>query len=580
MKEDSSTPLLTVGQETAAFLASCEILFNAWEESGRANNSESFSLKEHGGVTYVAFPSFLRIESFIDGEGTIETNNQIDQLQASTDSRQRKLKPIIFVGHSLGGAVATLATLWFLEKRIRQISSFCITFGCPLVGDERLVEAVGRENWGGNFCHVVSKHDIVPRMFLAPIEAISVPLTAILPYWDGKVPYSSIQDACRILLSYVLPYTSSYVFDSQKRSDRITKRSPYRPVGTYMFCSSDGAACVDNSDTVLKMLHLTMQSHENPSNITVEDCFSEHIVYASVLKPVIENSKIGRKFAFNPDSEFSYDMGISVQLEATGVGAQNDQAQLALRRAGEIEKKYITNVDKLAVQLSQKQSTMTEIGWYKERCEKECGIGYYDTFKEHANTQDIHVDGHRRNLGAFWDDIIEAWEGNELPSDFQSPNKWINAGNTYRRFVEPLDIAHYYRFNGNGNYLSDGRPHRHIVLEKWMEEKERTRISKGRRPRTMRASLTSDSCFWAHVEEAWKDLENLKQGQQQHQSLKNLEKFEEYVTKMENALSISSDVFSAGSRFMSWWDAWKGYKKNQSPDWSSPLYEIMEKSNG
>lgn len=67
----------TVGQETAAFLASCEILFNAWEESGRANNSESYSLKEHGGVAYVAFPSFLRIESFIDGEGNIKTNNQV-----------------------------------------------------------------------------------------------------------------------------------------------------------------------------------------------------------------------------------------------------------------------------------------------------------------------------------------------------------------------------------------------------------------------------------------------------------------------------------------------------------------------
>eukprot|EP00253_Pinus_taeda_P020536 PITA_20536 len=340
------------------FLASCEIPLNAWEESGHANNLESFSLKEHGGVTYVAFPSFLRIESFIDGEGTVETNNQvfsdclkgyddksaqvhkgalklfldimektdfqakIDQLQASTDSRQRKLKSVIFVGHSLGGAVATLSTLWFLERRIRQISSFCITFGCPLVRDERLVEAVGRENWGGNFCRVVSKHGIVPRMFLALIEAISVPLTAIFPYWDGKVPYSSIQGACRILLDNVLQYTPSYMFDSQKWSDRITQRSPYRPVGTYMFCSSRGAACIENSNTVLKMLHLTMQSHEKPWDTTEEDCFSEHIMYASVLKHVIENSKNGRKFAFNPDSELSYDMGISVQLEATAVGAQ------------------------------------------------------------------------------------------------------------------------------------------------------------------------------------------------------------------------------------------------------------------
>jgi hypothetical protein len=32
---------------------------------------------------------------------------------------------------------------------------------------------------------------------------------------------------------------------------------------------------------------------------------------------------------------------------------------------------------------------------------------------------------------------------------------------------------------------------------------------------------------------------------------------------MENALSISPDVFLEGSSFMMWWDEWKEYKKNQ-----------------
>jgi hypothetical protein len=85
-----------------------------------------------------------------------------------------------------------------------------------------------------------------------------------------------------------------------------------------------------------------------------------------------------------------------------------------------------------------------------------------------------------------------------------------------------------------------------------MEAKEKTHSSRRQRPRTKRASLTQDLCFWAYVEEAWKDLENLKQGQ--HQSLQNLKKFEEYVTKMENVLNISSDVFLEGSRFMMWWE--------------------------
>jgi len=252
-------------------------------------------------------------------------------MQIYLDSKKRKLNPVIFVGHSLGGAVATLATLWVLEKRLRQSSPFCITFGCPLMGDVGLVEAVGRENWSGNFCHVVSQHDVVPRLLLAPFESIAEPLTAILPYWQNimandckHVPDSFIQDACRTLLNNVLQYTctvANYGLDSLKEFDGVIKRSPYRPFGTYMFCSSEGAACIDNSETVLMILHLTMQRHEKLYDNMVQDCFSEHIEYGSVLNHVIEKSISGRRTA-KPDSESSYKMGISLQMEAIGVDAQ------------------------------------------------------------------------------------------------------------------------------------------------------------------------------------------------------------------------------------------------------------------
>jgi len=248
--------------------------------------------------------------------------SMIEQMQVYTDSKQRKLKPVIFVGHSIGGAVATLATLWILQKRLRQSSPFCITFGCPLVGDVNLVEAVGRENWAGNFLHVVSKNDIVPRILLAPVESISEPLIAIFPYWQGimqandskTIPDSSIQDASRTLLNNVLQYAltiANYELDS----------SPYRPFGTYMFCSSEGAACIENSEIILKMLHLTMQSHENPYDNIVIDCLSEHVEYGSALQHAIEKSISGENFA-EPDSESSYKVGMSLQLEAIGVGVQ------------------------------------------------------------------------------------------------------------------------------------------------------------------------------------------------------------------------------------------------------------------
>eukprot|EP00253_Pinus_taeda_P029005 PITA_29005 len=621
MESYSATPLFTVDQEIANFLVSCGLLSKAWEEAHLANKSESYSLNEYEGIAYVAFPSFHKIEGFVVkdskyGEGNIQTDNKVfsaalksndeqpalvhqgalklflyimentdfqAKMQIYTDSKQRQLKPIIFVGHSLGGAVATLATLWVLEKRLRQSSPLCITFGSPLVGDVGLVEAVGRENWAGNFCHVVSKHDIVPRMLLAPFESIVEPLIAILPYWQGimandskTVPDSSIQDAGRTLLLNVLQYTdttANYGVDARRDLDGLIKRSPYRPFGTYMFCSGEGAACIDNSETVLKILHLTMQGHEKTYGNIVQDCFSEHVEYGSVLNHVIDKSLCGRRTA-KPDSESSDKMGMSLQLEAIGVGAQDDHAQIALQRAGNTEKKHSTNVAKLAVELSKKQCIMAELEWSKERCEKENAITYYDSFRKH---EDIDTNLRRERLAGFWDEIIEMWERHELPNDFQSQNKWINAGNTYRRLVEPLDIAHYYRMSegeGKGNYLSDGRPTRHKVLQKWTEEKEKTRSSRGRSGRTKLASLTQDSCFWAQVEEALKEMKKLEQGQ--HQKLGSLETFEGYATKIINDRNISSDVFLEGSSFMEWWKEWKEYKQSRFPDWRSPLYEIME----
>ena len=194
------------------------------------------------------------------------------------------------MGHSLAGEVATLVTLSVLEKRPKQSSPlcitlkhsspFCVTFGCPLVGDKRLVEAVARENWGGNFCHVVSKHDTVPRMLLAPLESIAKPLIAIFPYWQGiHVPDAFVQNSCRMLLNNVL--------DSLMELNEAVKRSPYMPFGTYMFFSINGATCIENSETVLKMLHWTMQSQETSLDEIVHEFLLEHKIYGYVLKDVI-----------------------------------------------------------------------------------------------------------------------------------------------------------------------------------------------------------------------------------------------------------------------------------------------------
>jgi len=218
---------------------------------------------------------------------------------------------------------------------------------------------------------------------------------------------------------------------------------------------------------------------------------------------------------------------------------------------------------KRETELIRVQGGMFELEWYKMICHEK-GDGYYDTFKSDISSTNAIL--RREELNKFWDEIIGMCESRELPHDFQSRNKWINAGTVYRKLVEPLDIAHYYRMSkGKGNYLSDGRPTRHKVLQKWLEGRKSNRSSRHQKTSTKLPYLTRDSCFWAHVEEALKDLKKGAWDQ----------KFEGYVTEMINDRKISLDVFLERSSFMKWW---QGYKQNQSAEWklNSPLYKLME----
>ena len=85
-------------------------------------------------------------------------------------------KQIVFTGHFTGGSVATLATIWFLEKYWRSdalaASPLCLTFGCPLIGNHIFSHALRHEKWAPYFIHFVMRYDIVPRILLAPISSI------------------------------------------------------------------------------------------------------------------------------------------------------------------------------------------------------------------------------------------------------------------------------------------------------------------------------------------------------------------------------------------------------------------------
>lgn len=82
-----------------------------------------------------------------------------------------------------------------------------------------------------------------------------------------------------------------------------------------MLFSGNGVACIQNAQTVLEMLILTMRSQQTSFDEIVQAW------YDSVLEEVLQNSIRGIQSIENSNSESPYEMGMLLQLEAIGVGA-------------------------------------------------------------------------------------------------------------------------------------------------------------------------------------------------------------------------------------------------------------------
>lgn len=87
-----------------------------------------------------------------------------------------------------------------------------------------------------------------------------------------------------------------------------------------------------------------------------------------------------------------------------------------------------------------------------------------------------------RCLRDFWKQTVVMYLNGHLPPDFFArTNAWLQRGEGYRKQVEPVDIANYYRRQlwkhhpvGQQHYLeSDNRPDTYVFLEsKWKQEHE------------------------------------------------------------------------------------------------------------
>eukprot|EP00253_Pinus_taeda_P013083 PITA_13083 len=559
---ESSTQLL-MGDSAPFFSAS--LLSDAWKSSGSVYKtgyeSRSYVRDVKGDKVVYAFrgsfdPNLFTSTATKYGEYQIQPQDHIGFLDGLKDGNDQRASvhrgalnqfldiwnksgvqtqvgedctrgaTIVFAGHSTGGAIAALATLWVLEKQGQRGPSkavFCITFGFPLIGDEILARAVRRKKWADRFCHVVSRRDVFSRILLAPSISVSRHLETQFPYWKRSMQNSAdslgstdipmaeappggtaefvgtVVQHCSAVANYTSAAKMSPNNPLIAAVKPLVKLSPYRPFGHFLFCSSSGGVWIENHYAVLPVLYYAAQT----LGANLEDYILEHSGYGHILpKALLNIVKLGEEKLSNlPLTDAAYqDRELATQLDALGLGIQNCQARLSLRAAGQVLKQQIENVSNLKMEYPKKmEKPMENLEEYRLQCRGN-ETGYYDAFKKkQRGNVDFQANLKRLELAGWWDEIIQnKFDKDELPDDFQCRKEWIIWGTHYRLLVEPLDIANYYRLGKNedsGPYLTHGRPRRYKTLEKWLEGNEEIQHPE------LPTMLTQDSCIWAFVEE-------------------------------------------------------------------------------
>lgn len=216
-------------------------------------------------------------------------------------------KQVVFTGHSLGGPIAILATIWFLEEYIRQdpktLAPLCLTFGSPLVGDRIVSHALRRENWSRYFVNFVMRYDIVPRVSLAPLSSVEHQLQQVLNCFNPKSPFymqGNVGEASGFYVNVmrnafsVVSHAACKMMGSTnlllETVSNFVELSPYRPLGTFVFCTGNGKLVViRNPDAILQLLFYTFQL----SSVAVADSrLKDHLGYKDELQECLQMQSV------------------------------------------------------------------------------------------------------------------------------------------------------------------------------------------------------------------------------------------------------------------------------------------------
>ncbi|KAM1239353.1 hypothetical protein ACFX2J_044802 [Malus domestica] len=458
----------------------------------------------------------------------------VEMLESSKSSR------IVITGHSFGGAVATLFTLWLLQSLdlLKAKRLLCITFGSPLIGDEQLRQCVLEfSTWSSCFLNVASINDPVPKVFLT------------------------------------------------------SQGSGYKPFGTFLLCSSSGGSCIEDADAILQLLvETSSQCVQKP----VPNSGTQLFDYGKILNDLKTKALSRDVFELVEEDRVPLKAGIKTQLAAI-LGVLSSQQQQPNIEFESLVKKMVAHERKLAVQktmvyssflkLNENKKYMANMEWYKKES-KDMEIGYYDRYRNKRYRSDVIAEEFTKKLSIYWHDTVTEAESKPQKEGATMRIRFLYGGTNYRRMIEPLHIAEYYK-EGGKNY-KEKRPRHFVLLEQWFDEEEKKKKEKREReerenpqPRSasksnskatsVATSLNDDSCFWVHVEEALILCNELARNPDGRQKLIE---FERYVLDTLKNFAVTPDIFLPQSSFMQWWNK---YKDIVGSSYSSELTDVMRR---
>ncbi|XP_057731302.1 lipase-like PAD4 [Arachis stenosperma] len=474
--------------------------------------------------------------------------------------RNSKTKSIVITGHSIGGAIAALCSLWllaYLQHISSSISVLCITFGSPMLGNQSFSNAILKERWGANFIHMVTKHDIMPRILFAPTMPHIAQLNSLLQFWQFSManPSSLGNLAMQVTdrdKAELFSFVTSYLHHAATQEG---VEGLFRPFGSFLFVSDEGAVCVESSAAVTKMMHLMFVTSSPDSSI------EDHLKYGDYV------NKLSLQFLNKKSSmqgivpNCSYEAGLELALHSSGITRQQpafEPAKECLKEARRAGPSPALKAARLAITLSKFVPYRAEIECYKAWCDQQSDqMGYYDLFKRRGSSKrEMKVNMNRIKLARFWNNVVDMLERNELPYDFELRAKWINTSHFYKLLVEPLDIAEYYgkgKQKTNGHYIKHGREKRYEIFDRWWKDSVAAKEENSERSKF--ASLTQDSCFWARVEEARDCLDSIRSESDTTKLAllwQSIEKFEKYSMELIENKEVSLDVLAKNSSYSIW----------------------------